>query len=484
LFVCAFGIFLIGKNYALNHTSVIVEKILAKVRLRILDKSRKADLKLIEDIGLAEIHTKLTHNANTISETALLAVAVCQSVIMLFFCALYIAWLSLPAFLGTITLIGLAILYFNKKRKEASTYLKRSSTIQEKLFNKISGILYGFKELKVNKKRNNHYFEDVKKVSQESENLGIMTQLKFVSTMMVSELTFYSLIAGIVFLLPRFGAQYTTLVPKLVTSTLFIMGPIVTIVSIAPLITRANVAISEIYGLENRLDEAHEPENHGEQKAKDFKKITLENIVFNYQDQHGNTLFTLDNINLSINKGELLFIVGGNGSGKSTVLKILTGLYYPEQGNIRLDDRLITRANYQAYRELYSLIFTDFYLFEKLYGLDVIDRDKVENYLKLMELDDKTTLEDHGFTNIKLSTGQKKRLAMITALLFDSQIYVFDELAADQAPDFRKYFYEVLLKDLKKCGKTVVVVSHDDRFFHVADRVIEMDYGRFSKQDA
>jgi len=107
-----------------------------------------------------------------------------------------------------------------------------------------------------------------------------------------------------------------------------------------------------------------------------FEELCLEDIVFSYRDQYNNTLFTIDNINLTIKKGELLFIVGGNGSGKSTILKLLTGLYYPEAGTMRLNGKPVTRSDYPAFRELFSIIFTDFHLFEKLYGLDFIDREK------------------------------------------------------------------------------------------------------------
>lgn len=482
LFIISFLIFLIGKNYSLTHASIIIEKILAKLRLRILDKARNSELTVIENIGLAKVHTKLTHNANAISETALMAVVVCQYSIMVILCSIYIAWLSLPAFLGAVGLISLAYLYFDGKRKEAYAFLKQSTQVQEKFFKKINGIFQGFKELKIHKNRNDRYFEEVADVSEESEHLMIQTQLKFVSGMIIAEITFYALLACIVFVLPQFGNQSSGLVTKLVTSILFIMGPIITIVSAMPMLTRANIAIAEIYELEQQFDNASVSKNNAPVKKINFQEISLENIIFNYKDQYENNIFTLDNINFNIKKGELIFIVGGNGSGKSTVLKILTGLYFPDAGKIKLNGKLIDQSNYQSFRELFSIIFTDFHLFDKLYGLDIVDEEKIQHYLEKMELDEKTTFENNGFTNLKLSTGQKKRLAMITALLFDSQIYIFDELAADQSPEFRKYFYEILLKELQKKGKTIIVVSHDDRFFHVADRVIEMNYGKFTKE--
>ncbi|MCP4370680.1 MAG: cyclic peptide export ABC transporter [Deltaproteobacteria bacterium] len=482
LFILAFLIFLICKHYSLTHTAIIFEKLLTKVRLRILDKSRNAELKKIEVIGMAQIHTSLTHNINSISETALLGIVSCQYMIMLIICSVYVAWLSMQACIGVAGLLALAIFFFNKKRNQAEEFLTQVGIVQQQVFGKINGLFLGFKELKINRRRSEDYFKDVEKDNQKNENLMTQALLKFVNIMLISEVTFFSMLAGIVFLMPRLGQENASIVPQLVTSILFVMGPIVTIVSILPMLTKANLAIATIYNLEQQLDVSADIKSPDDNIKTDFKEISLENIVFSYKDQYENTLFTLDNINLTVNKGELLFVVGGNGSGKSTVLKILAGLYHPDSGHIRLDGKvLIDQSSYQSFRELFSIIFTDFHLFEKLYGIDLIDTDRIQYYLEKMELDKKTTFKDRQFSNLQLSTGQKKRLAMIVALLFDSEIYIFDELAADQDPEFRKYFYEILLRDLKDKGKTIIVVSHDDQYFHVADRVIKMDYGKFSK---
>jgi putative ATP-binding cassette transporter len=146
-----------------------------------------------------------------------------------------------------------------------------------------------------------------------------------------------------------------------------------------------------------------------------------------------------------------------------------------------VDGAQVTRRNAQFYRNLFSAIFSDFHLFDKLYGLRDADPARVDELLRLMEISDKTSLRDGRFSNINLSTGQRKRLALAVSYLEDKPVYVFDEVAADQDPRFRKYFYEVMLPDLKKAGKTVVAVSHDDRYFHVADRVLRMEYGKFEE---
>jgi len=261
------------------------------------------------------------------------------------------------------------------------------------------------------------------------------------------------------------------------------MGSLGTVVAAVPIFTRANVAVENVYGLENQLDKASktfdEVDRKPARKEESFSEIRFDNVVFHYTDKDGTPVFTVGPINMSIKQGENLFIVGGNGSGKSTFLKLLTGLYYPVSGGIILDDSYVEKATYSEYRGLFSIIFGDFYLFDRLYGLDIINHKKVDELLRLMELDEKTEVIDNVITNINLSNGQRKRLAMIVALLEDRKIYVFDEWEAGQDPEFRKYFFEVLLKDLQSQGKTIVCVTHDDRYFDCADRVLKMEFGRF-----
>jgi len=166
--------------------------------------------------------------------------------------------------------------------------------------------------------------------------------------------------------------------------------------------------------------------------------------------------------------------------GKTTFLKLLTALYRPTRGGIKVDDLEIGPTNVRSYRNLFSAIFSDFYLFEKLHGLSAADPERVNALLRLMQISDKTAFSEGRFTNINLSTGQRKRLALVVSYLEDKPVYVFDEVAADQDPEFRKYFYETLLPEMKSAGKTVVVVSHDDRYFRAGDRVLQMDYGKLA----
>ncbi|HEY9804955.1 MAG TPA: ATP-binding cassette domain-containing protein, partial [Candidatus Obscuribacterales bacterium] len=190
--------------------------------------------------------------------------------------------------------------------------------------------------------------------------------------------------------------------------------------------------------------------------------------------------FTLGPLTLSFQPGEVVFLIGGNGSGKSTLAKLITGLYSPEAGELTLDGQLITEANREWYRQHFSVVFADFYLFDRLLGLgDRVELDpQAKDYLIQLHLDHKVRVEGGTLSTTTLSQGQRKRLALLTAYLEDRPIYLFDEWASDQDPIFKEIFYTQLLPELKQRGKAVLVISHDDHYFHLADRIVKLDYGK------
>jgi len=483
LFIITFAVVIVGKRYSLIKLTELMEDIIERVRTRISLKIRDSELIFLENIEKGDIYARLTHGTNLISEAAIIIINACQSALIVFFCLIFVAYISMPAFVITIIAMGLAIANYSFHQKEIESELRETGIKEGQFFDMLNQILDGFKELKMNRKKRDDYFEYFKKLAVETKELKIKTGFGFVTELMYSQVFFYTLIAIIIFILPRFDHTGSSSVIQITAAVLFIMGPTNAMVSAIPIFARANMAIENLYGLESRLDEAGKAFKTESplllEDIKDFNEIRFENISFSYFDKYNNPLFTVGPVTLSVGKGEIIFIVGGNGSGKSTFLKLLTGLYYPISGNIRIDGQDIEKTLYPSYRELFSVIFGDFHLFRRLYGLEIINEDKIKNLLKTMGLDKKTAVMDGEFTNIDLSTGQRKRIAMIVSLLDDKPIFVFDEWAADQDPEFRKYFYEVLLKELKDQGKTVIAVSHDDRYFHFADRVFKMEFGKF-----
>jgi putative pyoverdin transport system ATP-binding/permease protein len=193
-------------------------------------------------------------------------------------------------------------------------------------------------------------------------------------------------------------------------------------------------------------------------------------------DENG---FALGPISLSLQPGELLFIIGGNGSGKSTLAKLITGLYAPQSGSIELNGKPVTQDNVEWYRQHFSAVFSDFYLFDSYLGFDRDTLDaEVSDYLKQLQLSHKVSVKDGILSTTNLSQGQRKRLALLETYLENRPVYIFDEWASDQEPKFRELFYKQMLPELKRQNKIVIVITHDDRYFHLADHVIKLDYGK------
>jgi putative ATP-binding cassette transporter len=212
----------------------------------------------------------------------------------------------------------------------------------------------------------------------------------------------------------------------------------------------------------------------------------LSNVSHQYRGERDDSSFTLGPLDLTLARGEVLFIVGGNGSGKSTLARVLTGLYPPETGEIRIDDQRVTDESREWYRQHFAAVFADYFLFDDLAPLGVATRGDGEhldaaarNHLVDLHLDHRVTIEAGVLsTTTELSQGQRKRLALLTAFLQDRPVDVFDEWASDQDPQFKDVFYTKILRDLRSRGKAVVVITHDDRYFHVGDRIVRLDAGR------
>jgi len=216
----------------------------------------------------------------------------------------------------------------------------------------------------------------------------------------------------------------------------------------------------------------------GIEEASGWRQLEFVNVAHTYKSDNEDGSFKVGPLNLTLRRGEMCFVIGGNGSGKTSFAKLLLGLYAPEEGAIRLNGQEITDEVRDSYRQLFSSVHADFYLFETLFGLESAELDTAaREYLERLHLSGKLQVKDNVLATTELSQGQRKRLALLTAYLEDRPIYLFDEWAADQDPQFKEIFYFELLGRLKAAGKTAIVISHDDRYYHVADRVIKLNYG-------
>lgn len=481
LFVIAMAIFMVAKRSALLQASTSVEKIIHRVRIRVLNKVRQTELSLLEAIVKAEIITRLNQDANYISQTAMIILNAFQSAIMVTFCLVYVGWISWLALAMTLTaIIGGGLIYWSNQAMILQI-VDQAAAREIKFFDILNHILDGFKELKVNKERSRDLYVTAKETSEILQKLRIKVNIQFVFNFLFSQFFLYILIAAIVFFMPMVDSGYSAVVLKLAAAILFIIGPLEALLSSISIVIRANNAAQKLWDLEYKLERMAEPESHVRKRKLDKiefeRQLTLQDMTFSYVDPAMKPLFSIGPISFSVNKGELVFLTGGNGSGKSTILKLIAGLYHPVYGHLRVDDQIVDTPHYPLYRDMLSVVFSDFHLFDRLYGLYNVDEDRVRDLLRKMRLEDKTDFIEDRFTNLDLSSGQRRRIGLIVALLEDRPLLLLDEVAADQDPEFRRYFYEVFLKELQASGKTIIAVTHDDRYFHVADRIVKLEYG-------
>jgi putative ATP-binding cassette transporter len=480
LYIIIFLMFFLAKKFAILEATKEIEKILKDIRSRISHKIKASELLTIEKLNSAKIFTRLTRDTTLVSQSATEMLATVQSLMMVFFALLYILIISPIMFVLIVSALVMTLMVYAVFTKENQRDMAKSGMMEDDFFNSLDATLSGFKELKVNSQKRDFIYQRHTNILESLYHLRSSLSERFTAIMMFAETFLYILLGAIVFVIPHLVLEESTTIIQVTAAMLFIIGPIDNAIYIFPMATKTNIAIKNIYRLEENLDEklSNIEEIKDAQYFDQFKKLKIENLEFEYQDQHSERLFGIGPIDLTINRGEIIFILGGNGSGKSTLMKTLLHLYTPTKGQIYIDNELIDPYNHQAYRDLFSIILSDFYLFKEFYANQDIDYKYVNELLHTMGLSHKTKFVDGHFSNINLSTGQKKRLALISALLENKSIYLFDEWAADQDPEFRKEFYTTILPKLKNEGKTIIAVTHDEAYFDCCDRAFKMEDGQ------
>lgn len=480
LFALSILLFIASSRYTFHQTANVIEKTLYNIKTRVIDKLTRVEVEGLEQIGSNEIYDRLTENVTIISSSVNIIAFTLESLLVVVFASAYVALISMTAFITLVVINGFAAGIYYAKQGQVKGYLQDAAQERMSFIGTLSDLLSGFKQLKLSSQRVREVKADIEGIAGNLRSSAVNAHVVFGDNLLIGNSNLFILLGGIAFLLPQYDASATPSVPKIIGAVLFTWGPLQSVIAGIPNFLRAGVALANISELEEKLERSVDLEPD-EEELQDpwhgrFAKIELRQIEFRYkQDEES---FHVGPLTLTIPAGEVLFIVGGNGSGKSTLIKLLAGLYRPISGEIYVDGTLLNRQNRQAYREMISIVLTDFHLFRRLYGISSERHTEVLPLLQRMQLAHKTAFAKGRFTKVDLSTGQRKRLALVVSLLEDRPLYVFDELAADQDPEFRKYFYLELLPELKRRGKTIIVISHDDRYFSAGDRVVTMEYGQ------
>jgi putative ATP-binding cassette transporter len=488
LFVVALLLFIKTQHYILIAATVEIEAIIHRVRVRLMDQVRHSELLPLDAIGRAQIVAAITKETGTLTQAVNMLAFAGQGVVLVFFVAIYIAYLSLLAFALSVAIVCAVGAIFHFKSRHVAAGTREAGEWDNRLFDRLMDLLDGFKEVRLNRSRSDDLFDNIVEVSRTAANIKIRSQSESYKQLVFSQSSMYLLLAAVVFVVPVFSATKGSSILQVTTALMFVVGVCMGIVQTIPVLQAANAAADNMERLELRLRAiAATAEAAALAARRRFENIEVRDLMFSYIEKSSETVFRVGPINFTLRSGDLVFITGGNGSGKSTFLKLLSGLYEPDSGEILLDGVRVDASNRDVYRSLIAAIFVDYHLFQRLYGIPDPDPAEVDRLLTQFRLRDKTHLVDHVFSTLDLSGGQRKRLALIVSLLEKRPILLLDEWTADQDPDFRRKFYDELLPALKQAGETVVVITHDDRYLdelHLPCRRLRMDEGRIVGQQS
>jgi putative ATP-binding cassette transporter len=482
LFVVSVLIYMIYESRMIAQLASDVEEAIDRLRMQLINRLRHADLWQLEHFGQSRLFGNITQSCKVISSNSQYLAQATRSLVLMATIMLYIATVSMFTFLLlTVLLIVAATAYYrlNHSLEERQDELANH---EANLFECVSDLFDGFKEQRLCSVRSRAIGEAFCGLSDDTAAARSEVHRNTWQLFVFGETTFNLMLGLVVFVVPVYSPSVSAELMKISAAVLFLATPVFGLMQSLTVLRAAEAAAGRMMVLEGELAALAEQgsEEPTEPVPSDFAEIRMEGVEFAFPAPAGEKPFTIGPMDVSIQRGEVIFVTGGNGSGKSTFIKLLTGLYHPERGQITIDGMDVSAARLADYRALMAPVFSDFHLFSRLYGIGNLDGIAAEDLLHWMEMENTAGFKDDRFTRTDLSTGQRKRLALIAALLETKPILILDEWAADQDSHFRKKFYREVLPELRRRGLTIIAVTHDDRYFDVADRRLHLEEGRLT----
>jgi len=450
---------------------------LARLRLQVARQVASAPYPLIERQGTAPLLALLIEDVSAASSLFVALPRLLTQGAVVLGCLCYMALLSPGAFLFALVIVVAGWLGCNAARRRAAEYLRRARVEEDTLYGHFRALFSAAKELRMHAERRAAFLSGELAPSidraREQRTKGLAINVAAAS---FGSFLFFFAIGGVLYGLgalfdaePHVRSGYALVL-------LYMMHPMELLLESIPELARGRMALDMI---RERTAEwpAVPPAEPGLPRPR-FEGVHLRGVTHRYRSESDDAVFALGPIDLTLRPGEIVFLVGGNGSGKTTLAKLLVGLYEPESGQVLLNQSAVDAATSETYRQNFSAIFSDFQLFDQLLGVDGGGAERANSWLERLDLRHKVNIANGAFSTTKLSRGQLKRLALLVTLLEDRPVCVFDEWAADQDPAYKDVFYRELLPELRLRGKSLLVISHDDRYFHLADRRLRLDRGQ------
>lgn len=490
----AFAVFLLGFAIT-NGVSRLLMGMLShrttyRLRVDLCRQVANSPLRTIEDLGESRILAALTEDIAQLTYAMTRFPTLSVNCVIVVGCLVYIGLLSPLLLLCFGLFLAFSVSSVKLAGRPAARRMRKAREAWDQLVGHFHGLTGGIKELQLHDRRRQDFFDRaLEPAAEQQRRYRLQAAWIYAGVNSWSQALFFALIGLLMYGLGDRMGIGTDALTRFVVTGFFLRGHLIPLVEMIPNFQEAAVALEKVERLGVSLAAPAEDENDDEAKpgfespgeSPVCETIELVGVEHNYYREREERNFRLGPIDLRLRAGEILFLTGGNGSGKTTLAKLLTGLYRPEAGEIRVDGQPVDTSREGWYRQHFSAVFTDFHLFDGLYGFAErnVDLDRRANeYLAGLQLDHKVRIDDGSLSTTELSRGQRKRLALLTAYLENRPVYVLDEWASDQDPEFKRLFYTSILADLKARNKIVVVISHDDHYFHVADRIVKLAEGR------
>lgn len=456
----------------------------ADLRRFISARVMAADYQRLEQIGGPRVQSALSEHSTRVADFFVSVPTILVNAIVVAGCLCYMAWLSPQVFLAAVLVIGLGSLGYHLAHLRALRYLDLASREQDRLFGHFRALVDGAKELRLHAAKRGRFLDEVLGKSIETVRRERAFGMSiFMASSAWGKFLIYAFIGLVLFVLVGDGGDQARVMTGYALVFVYMVAPLEGLLVTLPRANLARVSATRIDEIARQLDVAAATAASAPPPRLD--SLVLRGVCHRYYHEGVDDMFTLGPVDLAFHPGEITFLVGGNGSGKTSLAKLLVGLYRPEQGSILLNGEPVDDAGRDRYRQVFSAIFPDFHLFERMLHAASATLDARGNaLLEKLRLHHKVQVRDGAFTTLALSQGQRKRLALVAAYLDDRPFLVFDEWAADQDPVFKDVFYRELLPELRARGKAVLVISHDDRYFHLGDRLLRMENGQVTALEA
>lgn len=449
------------------------------LNLMILKKVFNFSFMKFEKIESSKIYTILNDDINIIINFSRDAIRIYTALVMSLSVMVYLFMLNIKS---SLLLLGITILILGFHFLLSGAYkraIQKAREEREDYMSLVMGLAYGFKELVLHWVVRKEYRTDLKMGAKKYYHADLKTTYININKILFSDLAFIIAIGTTCLLFPIIFNFEKELITSYVIATLFLWSPFNSIINAVPQIAQVQVSWSRIQdflkqGMVNNL--LLERKKPNEVDIRQVESLQVQNVNFKYPKlDNDDTTYGIGPINFEANKGNIIYIIGGNGSGKTTFLKTLIGLYEVTEGKILINGEPV---NAEMRGEYFSVIYSDFYLFKNIYGIKDQRLDQVYVWLKTLGLSEKVEIVNGQFSTLDLSKGQRKRLAIIKSYLEDRPIYFFDECAADLDPDFKGFFYNELLPQMRSEGKILIIITHDEKYFGLADKTYKMVMGK------